>query len=330
MVKKHWHWFSFVLIAALVLTGCVSANTEKRPPLRVEWTDWEGDYTLLIAQEKGFFAKYGVEVEPVYYATYSKAIPDLASSYLDAGLFSIQDMLAANSVTKVKTVAVYDSGGTVAVVARSEIASVADLKGKKVAAVLGSYGDMFIREMLSSAGMTLNDIELVNLDPSQVPAALTNESISAGYVWAPLDQQALKEGHKILYTQTAALLSPDVIVFHADVVEQRPDDVRAFITAWFEAAEFRQSNPQESQKIIASITGKPLSEIAPNPDLKLYNRAENQQFFSQDAARDDTIYALAKQSLDFKILRGDLTFLPDLNVILDPSFLQTPAVSQAQ
>lgn len=330
MFKKTWHWVSFLAIFALLLAGCASSQVVERPPLRVEWTDWDGDYTLLVAKEKGFFEKYGIEVETIYYENFSKVIPDLASNGLDAGLLSLQDMLSADAVTPVKTVAAYDSGGTVAVVARSEITSVADLAGKKVAAVPGSYGDMFVRQMLSSAGLSLKDIELVSLDPSEVPGALTNGTIAAGYVWAPLDQEALLVGHKILYTQTTGLISPDVIVFRADVTEQRPDDVRAFLNAWFEAVAYRQSNPQESQKIIASITGSALNDISSTPNLILYNREDNLQFFSQDAARSDTIYDLAGQSVQFKILSGDITFLPDLNVIIDPSFLQSPAVSQSQ
>ena len=330
MAKKAWLWFTLLLVASLILAGCTTTQQVQHPPLRVEWTDWDGDYTLLVAKEMGFFEKYGVEVEPVYYASFSKATPDIASRKLDGGLFGIQDMLTATSVTEVKTVAVYDSGGTVAVVSSSTVSGVADLKGKKVGAMLGSYGDLFVRQMLRTAGLTIKDIEMVNLDPSQVPAALSSGSIAAGYVWAPLDQQAVSEGHKILYTQTAATLSPDVIVFSADVVDERPDDVRAFLNAWFDAVAYRESNPEESQKILVSATGKSLSEVARNPDLKLYTREDNLQFFAQDAARTDTIYDLAQLSLDFKITRGDITFPPNLNEILDPAFLQPAAVGQAQ
>lgn len=330
MAKKAWLWFSLFLIASLVLVACSEAQTEERPPLKIEWTDWEGDYTLLVAQELGLFEKYGVEVEPVYYENFSNAIPDMGSRKVDGGLFGINDMLTASSLTTVKTVAVYDSGGTVAVVSLAEINSVADLKGKKVGALLGSYGDLFVREMLSSAGLTLNDIELVNLDPSEILTALNNQSIAAGYVWAPLDQQAVIEGHKILFSQSAGLMAPDVIVFRGEVVEERPEDIRSFLTAWFEAVAFRKSNPQESQKIIANVTGKPLSEITLEPDITLYSREDNLQFFNQDTARSDSIYALAQLNLDFKVTRGDITIPPDLNLILDPSFLQHSVVGQGQ
>jgi ABC-type nitrate/sulfonate/bicarbonate transport system substrate-binding protein len=234
MLKNARPGFFFLLIASFFFAGCSSPTPQSYPPLKVEWTDWDGDYTLLVAQEQGFFEKFGVEVEPVYYADFGNSTPDLASHKLDAGLFSIQDMLTASRVTALKMVAVYDSGGKVAGISRA----------------------------------------------------------------------------------------PDVIVFRADVIADRPDDVRAFLNAWFEAVAFRHANPQESQKIIASITQKPLSEIARNPDLKLFNREDNLKYFSQDPTRQDTIYAVANTHLAFEINRGDLTFLPGLEEIIDPSFLK--------
>lgn len=322
MAKKVWLWFSFLLIASLIAAGCTGPQTVQRPPLKVEWTDWEGDYTLLVAQEKGFFEKHGVAVEPVYYGTFSKAIPDLSAHKLDAGLFGLSDVFTASRVAEIKTVAIYDSGGTVAVVSSTAINTVADLKGKKVGVVFGTYGEMFVRQMLSSAQLTIKDVELIQVDPEGVPAALSNNAISAGYVWAPLDQQAVKDGHKILYSQVAGLLSPDVIVFRADVVESRPDDVRAFLDAWFEAADFRNNNPEESRQIIAKITNQDLAEVSESTDLKLYSREENLQFFNSDPAKEDTIYNFARANLDFRIVRGDITFLPDLEAIFDPSFLK--------
>ncbi len=73
------------------LAGCgllPETDAASRPPLRVEFTEWWGDYTLIIAQQQGFFQKHGVPVEMVYYPVYSRALPDLAARRIDGGLFS--------------------------------------------------------------------------------------------------------------------------------------------------------------------------------------------------------------------------------------------------
>jgi len=253
----------------------------------------------------------------------------MASNKLDAGLFAIGDLLDVSRLVDVKMVGIYDSGGTVAIVSRNEIESVADLAGQKVGVILGSYGEMLVRQMLISAGMSLRDIQLVNMDPSEVISGMTNQSIAAGYVWAPLDQDAVRAGHKVLYTQTADTLAPDVIVFREDVVTERPDDIRAFLNAWFEAVEFRNNNPEEARQIIANATHKPVSSIPLTPDATLYTREDNLKFFSKDLSDQSSIYDMAQSNLNFRISRGDVTIPPDLEDILDPSYLK-PSSDLAQ
>jgi NitT/TauT family transport system substrate-binding protein len=123
MIKRTRLLVSIFLIAALFLTGCgqIGQSRSPLPPLKVEWTRWDGDYTILVAQEKGLFKKHGVEVELLYYDVFSKAITDMAAQRIDAGLFGVGDMLMASRLTDVKGILLYDSGGTSTIVSRSDI-----------------------------------------------------------------------------------------------------------------------------------------------------------------------------------------------------------------
>lgn len=329
MVKKvgslmHLTLIAAILVVMLLITGCTSspAAVAGKAPLRVEYTLWEGDYTAIIAQEKGFFEKHGVDVELVYYETFSNALPDMAINRIDIGLFGIGDMLSMTRVADVKGVAVYDSGGTVSIVARSDIRSVNDLRGQRIGVNIGTTGEMLVRDMLSSASMSVGDVELVDADPEVVVDRLSDKDLAAGYVYAPYDTRALTAGHRALYTlKSTQALFPDVIVVREQLVKERPEDIRAFLAAWFEAVDYRLANPDECNQIIAEKTGLAMEELALDPDFQLFTLNDNLALFSQDAQNDNTIYYAAKTNLDFLVMRGNLTIRPDLQTVLDPSFL---------
>ena len=323
MTKRFFPLLSLVLVAALLLTGCgvMAAPAPESAPLRVEYTIWEGDYTLLIAQEKGFFEKHGVKVEPVFYETFSKALPDLSAKKIDAGLFAIGDTLLVSRYTDVKAVMMYDSGGASTLVARKGISNVLALRGKRVGVPIGTYSELYIRNVLQEAGLTVKDVTLVDVDPEEVPSRLS-EDIEAGYVWSPLDQEAQKNGHKVLVTSSAVdKMFPDLVVFRADVVEERPEDVRAFIAAWFEALEYRLAHPEESNAMIARITNQTVEDLASSGKVRLYNQADNQLYYDRVTSRYRSIFTAARVNLNFMTSRGNLTVAPDLETILDPSFL---------
>jgi len=327
MRKKFFSWISLTLLVALLLPGCgaLPKPSKEHPPIKVEYTLWDGDYTLLIAQEKGFFEKHGVQVEPVFYETFSRAIPDIAAKRIDIGLFSIGDLLMVTQVADVLGVAVYDSGGTSVVATRPEIKDVAGLKGKKIGVNIGSSSELFIRHMLKSANLDVGDVALVEINPEDVPGKLSSNEIAAGYVWAPYDKKALEAGHHLLYTNhEVGSLFPDVITVREELAAKRPEDVRAFLAAWFEAVDYRLNHPAESNEIIARLTNQPVSDVIANSStIKLYTKEENIVMYDVlgVVAKDDNIFQSARANLEFQITTGSLTRGPDLAALLDPKYL---------
>lgn len=328
MVKKVFSLLCVILIVSFLLPGCsplaAPAGAEAvRPPLKVEYTTWEGDYTLLVAEEKGFFEKHGVQVEPVYYPLFEQALSDFASRKIDVGLFSLTTILRVARVADVRGVMVYDSGGTSAIAARKDIGSIADLKGKKIGAVPDSMGEATVYAMLQSYGMSIADITLIRVAPEEVIGDLNEGLIDAGFVWSPLDTKAADAGYKILYSRSSdSPIFPDMIAFNDAIIKDRPDDVRAFLAAWSEAVDYRISHPQEAAELIAKRTNQNVKDTGLTGVMKLYNLQDNQSLFDPSSKAASSIYQLTQANLDFLISKGDVTTSPDLNVILNPSFLK--------
>jgi len=312
----------FFYVAAILLASCAGkAPDADRAPLKVEFAFWWGDFTLLVAEEKGFFEKYGVEVEPVYYESFPQAPADLAAGKIDAGLFSIGDSLIASEHTQVTVVAAYDDGGLNTIVSIPEITSIDELRGRHIGVKIGSPYELFVQEMLHTAGLETSDVVLVNMSAEEVPPAMPDR-VQAGFVWEPYTTELINRGYRVLFSsEQISSLYPDLITFRTSVVRERPDEVRAFLRAWFEAAGYRVQNPDETREIVAGYLNVPVDDIQADDQLHIMTLADNQLMYQQtpqDGSR--SIYDTAQISVDFLIRIGTLTTQPDLQTIFDPSF----------
>lgn len=304
-----------------LLAACsiLQPSAQKAEPLRVEFTQWWGDYTLVIAKEKGFFEKYGVEVEPVYYEKFSNTYPDLASGQIDGALIAIGDAINVNHSAEMKAVAISDDGGDDSIVAGSEITSIQDLKGKKVGVLLGTQYELMISEMLKSANMSPTDISVVAVNPENAKAALDSKQVQAVYTWEPFSSEAIAAGYKSIYPKEQLRLFPDMIVFDRSVVAQRPEDIRNFLKAWFEAVDYRQKNPDLTRSIIAKFLGVNIEEVQPDGNLKILTLDDNKALFNIQS--ENSIYATTKRTSDYLISIGAVIQQADPLELLDPGYL---------
>jgi NitT/TauT family transport system substrate-binding protein len=215
---------------------------------------------------------------------------------------------------------VYDSGGITSIVAAPGMASPADLKGKRVGVAMGSSSEIVISDALNRAGLFLRDVTLIDVPVADVPSRL-GVDIDAGVTYQPYTSEALRAGNQVLTSSEISSLLPDIILFYGQTVDERPEDVRAFLKAWFEAAEFRRSEPRESLSIISKWIGKPTHEIVMG-DAKLLGLRENRALFTeQGTGEGNSIYTIAQINLDFMLRAGSLTYLINIRDLFDPGYL---------
>jgi NitT/TauT family transport system substrate-binding protein len=305
-----------------ILVACtVASQPESRPnpPLRVEFRQWWGDYTLLVAKEKGLFNEYGVEVEPVYYDVFSDPYQDLAAGQIDGALIAVGDTININNSSPMKVVGILDNGGNDAVVVSPEINSVQQLIGKTIGVQLGSQYEMTIVGMLQSGNLGISDVTIVATNPEDALSALQSNKVQAAYTREPFLSDALSKGYKIIYPNEQLHLYPDMIVFRKSIVDERPEDVRAFLTAWFQAVEYRMQVEGETRDIAAKYMGLKPEDVPPDINLKILTLADNKSSF--DIQNKNSIYTITKITSDYLISIGALGKQPDPLVLLDPSYL---------
>jgi len=316
---RTYRFLSMFVIFAFILSAC-GAPAEKNPPLKVGWSLWPGWYPLVIAQEKGFFEKHGVEVEISFYPLYGQTLTELDSSKIENGGLVVGDALPLATEGEAKILLITDnSNGGDSILAASDITSPADLRGKRIGVGLGTFGEVLVREMLKRNNISLGDVTLVNVALEELPAAL-GTIVDAGHTYEPYTSEALQKGYKTVFSssETPGLI-PDVFVFRSKVANERPEDVRAFIAAFFEAQEWWAAHPEEAATLIAQATGLAPEEIS-SEGLKLFNRTDNINAF-KTGENTTSIFFTTQLYADFQIQTGRLNFPPDFNQLLDASFL---------
>ena len=222
-------------------------------------------------------------------------------------------------------VAIYDNGGVSTVVRIPEIPEPTDLKGKRIGVLVGTSYEFYIIEVLKLGGLKPTDVTLVNLSPEEVIAALKNDQIDAAYTWEPVTTDAIAEGYNVIYTSESigSLFIPDGIVFRAAVVEERPEDIRAFLKAWFEAVEFRKNNPEEANKLIAKFLNIPVDQVEADDQLKIFTLAETLDLFQTNADGSPGVcFGCRHEDWGLPPPKSDHRKVPDYAYFLDPSFLK--------
>jgi NitT/TauT family transport system substrate-binding protein len=102
-------------------------------------------------------------------------------------------------------------------------------------------------------------------------------------------------------------------------VEERPEDIRAFLKAWFKAVEYRLQHEGETRDIAAQYLGMRPEEVQPDNNLRLFTVSDNKTLFN--IQEPNSIYAITKITADYLISIGTTTQLVDPLELFDPSYL---------
>jgi NitT/TauT family transport system substrate-binding protein len=156
---------------------------------------------------------------------------------------------------------------------KSDIKTVKDLKGKKVAIWPGSTQEVVILERLKAEGMSIKDIQPIRLPFSDMAPALARGDVDA-YVGAepgPGISLANGVGRIVEYPYSTAIGSLNMVWgVKQETIDKNPDLVKLMMEIHRKATEFAQSN--ESAKVEMAVqklgqTRKSIELASPNVEL---------------------------------------------------------------
>ncbi|MEX3777779.1 aliphatic sulfonate ABC transporter substrate-binding protein [Pseudomonas sp. MYb118] len=173
---------------------------------------------------------------------------------------SLAAVLSRANGSPIKSVYVYSRAEWTALVVRkdSPYQTVADLKGKKIAATKGTDPYLFTLRALQQAGLKKDDVELVHLQHPDGRTALEKGDVDA---WAGLDPHMaaseVQAGSRLLYRNTD-FNSYGVVSVTERYAKEHPQAIETVLKAYEQAREWSVKNPDELAKLLASESGLPL------------------------------------------------------------------------
>jgi len=183
---------------------------------------------------------------------------------------------------------------------KSGIQSVADLKGKKVATTKNTSGHELLVAFLEKEGMTLNDINFINMSAADLSQALIKGDIDAAVIWEPSVTRLEESGMKVIGDGD---FCPNYNVFLTgdEFLQKNPAANAAVQKAFHRGNEYMKANMDECLKMLAAEFKIPepqlqkmISKYQPVPiDEKVLTDLKGQeQFLSKNG--------ITKTSVDVK------------------------------
>ncbi len=146
--------------------------------------DSNGSMLMAVAEDQKMWEKHGLEVNSSTFTNGPLQIQALGTGDLDFGYIGFGALWLPMS-GKASIVAIQSLGKADRVIAQPGITSMADLKGKKVGVPEGTSGDMILNLALEAAGMTVDDIERIPMDPPTLISAFVSGQIDGAGIWYP-------------------------------------------------------------------------------------------------------------------------------------------------
>lgn len=208
-----------------------------------------------IGKNQGYFDKELKKVNAtIQFIPFTGAGPAinsaLAGGSLDLGNLGDVPALVAKA-SGIDTIAISGGMSTVGaqlvVPAGSTATSIKDLKGKRVATQKGAFMHRVLLKMLQANGMTINDIEFVNMSAVVAKAAIVSKSIDAAVLpTANAQTVILGNGAKDILNgdEHPDWLSSGETVVLSDFAKKNPDVLVAFEKGLIESKKYADQHPE--------------------------------------------------------------------------------------
>jgi ABC-type nitrate/sulfonate/bicarbonate transport system substrate-binding protein len=225
--------------------------------LRVPFAALSPTYApLWIADQAGFFKKYGLDVQLIYISAGSVIIPAILSGQVDVANMSSAPALAAWARgAELVTVGVTSNRLLHVVMTRGSIKKPEDLKGKKIGSDrYGSLSDLVLREALRYYNL-VPDRDVAVIQTGGLPerlGALKVGAVDGAIVAGDTAFEAEKLGfHKVIDLSQLPIRYPgSTIVVSRSFLSAKRDIVKRFLRGWIEGIKTAKTDKEFTIKVM--------------------------------------------------------------------------------
>ncbi len=255
------------LITTIALLAAAPAWADDKMTVLLDWFVNPDHGPIIVAQENGYFAEQGLEIEIVPPADPS-APPrlvaagqaDLAVSYQPQLHLQIHEGLPLKRVGTLVATPL----NCLLVLKDGPITSLADLKGKKIGFSVAGVEEAILTAMLGQHDIGLDDIEMINVNFSLSPSLMTGQvdAVIGAFRNFELNQMEIEgvEG-RCFYIEEEGVPPYDELIYVANPENMDADKIARFLAATEKATQYIVNNPEKSWEIFAATSPELQDEL---------------------------------------------------------------------
>ena len=247
-------------LAAMAALGGLPA-CEQGQPLRVAIQPWAGYQFIALAREEGWLASAGLQL--VDTSDNAMSLAALIQGQVDAAALTLDGALnLLEQGIKVIVVMVFDvSAGADAVLAKPEIKTLAELKGKRVGVENSSLGAIMLAKVLEFSGLSKADLTVIQMG-SDHAKSWDNDKLDAIITYEPTLTQLLARGAMRLFdSRSLPQAIFDVLVVRTEAAERHSHALRKLIAGHFRGLKLWHNNPIDTTYRLSKLLGVKPDEV---------------------------------------------------------------------
>lgn len=233
--------------------GTTSSGTPES--ITIGLTPYEYSELIYVAEDQGFFTGNGLNVIIRDYNTTSQAIDGLLNDETDIAFTSeyafVGKVLKKENISLIGNIDKYQS---VYLIGRKDrgIENITDLEGKKIGLTRGTIGEFYLGRFLNLHDMSMQDVTLVDLQPSQYVQAFTNGSVDVLItVNKFIDQIQERLGNNtVLWSAQSSQPAFYVMACRNDWAASHPEQIKRFLKSLDQAEEYTINHPDDAKSIV--------------------------------------------------------------------------------
>jgi NitT/TauT family transport system substrate-binding protein len=319
-MKIHWGGVATVVLTASSLLATSVANAQDDVRLRLNWMYYGSHAGFALGKDKGIYEDAGIDLDIRSGNGSTSAHRLVANGDSDFAYGSCAAMvtLAAQGAPLI-SVAVIDAAGTEAVIVRPDagVASIQDLKGKKILTTANAGVNTFFPIVLKNAGLTESDINLTSVPDGALVSSYLQGAGDAVAILGGLDDKPAEikanggdEPVTFAYSDFGVNQVGYCLSTHTDAVANNPDLVRRFVGATMKAYAETEADPEAAIASMADIVGGTMAEDEGKAQASavlavtlgvLYSQANTEKKLGMHVASDwEDMLALMKEYNDLE------------------------------
>jgi NitT/TauT family transport system substrate-binding protein len=311
---------AFSIGLAAVLAAILPAQAQETK-LSVGISGWTGFAPLTLAKEAGIFKKNGLDVTIRKIPQASRHLA-IQSGDIQCAATTVETWVVwnANGVPTKQIFQLDKSYGADGMAVRNDVAKIADLKGKTVAASAPGTAPYFtLAWFLKKNGLSVKDVRVVNLEPGPAAQAFIAGQNDAAMTYEPFLSAVRNapQAGKIIATTLDYPMIMDTFGCTPKFLDENPKAAKAIADSYFEALEMIAKEPAKANEIMGADVKQTAEQFANSAKyLRWQDRAANKTFFSGEWQ------AFSNEAADLLLELGIIKQKPDIATLLDTRFIQ--------